>query len=358
MKVRVVRPSDLGDAEVQAWRDWQASDEELASPYLCPEFTWSVASVRNDVWLAVVEGVAANPVFFPFQRGKFGRGRPVGGRLSDCHTFIGPAEVDVNSEELLRACGLSIFEYHYWLPRGDAIGQCAEGSAISHCIDLSGGFEAYEEALRRNGSKLMREVRSKARKIEREVGPMHVEMQVQDGRLLDTLFEWKSRQYRKHGKVDLFALSWTKSLLRHVVEYNTEHFGGMLSALYAGDHLLALHMGMRSDRVWNWWFPRHDERFSKMSPGIMLRVETARRAAEYGIRRIDLGMGGEDSYKPRLSTGGSQMCWGWAARPSLMSGTRRTRQYLERWGRSSVLRPLLRLPGRVIRSMERRERYG
>jgi CelD/BcsL family acetyltransferase involved in cellulose biosynthesis len=113
---------------------------------------------------------------------------------------------------------------------------------------------------------------------------------------------------------------------------------------------------MRSEDVWHSWFPVYNQRFQAYSPGLILLTEMVRTAAQNGVDYIDLGKG-MSTYKKRFMTGAIQVAEGCAEVPSLLNGARHLRDRAERWGRSSVLRPVLRVPGRVVKTIERRRRY-
>jgi CelD/BcsL family acetyltransferase involved in cellulose biosynthesis len=79
-------------------------------------------------------------------------------------------------------------------------------------------------------------------------------------------------------------------------------FQGVMSALYAGDELLAAHLGMASERVLHFWLPAYNRAYGRFSPGSILLLELARAAAATGWTRIDLGKGPEH-YKSRFRSG-------------------------------------------------------
>lgn len=340
------------------WRALQAGDPALASPYFCPEFTQAVAAVRDDVYVSVIADAGQVVGFFPHQRGRFGAGTPAGGRLSDFHGLIGPADLPLDAEALLRGCGLTTYDFHYLVAtqRVFSAGQALVGD--SHYIDLSAGFPAYLDQLRAGGSGLPKDFGYKQRKLGREVGPLRFTPHEPDPAPLRQLIAWKRAQYQRAGLVDVFAFDWTRALLERLHAMQTAEFGGMLSTLHAGDALVAVHFGMRSQSVWNWWFPRHDERFARYSPGILLRLLAAERAAAFGVTRIDLGQGDDDTYKPRLRSGGIAVAAGTVERASWSVALRHARQNLEAAVRRSPLMPLVRIPGRVLKRLERRGRFA
>ncbi len=356
MRIGVIASDELSDALLTRWRELQEAHEALASPYFCPEFTHAVGRVRDDVFVAVIEDGGQVVGFFPFQRGRMGVGTPVGGRLCDFQGVIGAVDLPLDATALLRACGLSSFDFSHLVAAQRVFATHHSEVQDSHYMDLTGGFDAYQERLRIQRSKLMKEVRQKRRKIE-ELGAVRFVPHCDDVSVLHTLQAWKSSQYQTSGLVDVFSFAWTKRLLEEIHSIQTPTFSGMLSALYLNDQLIAAHMGMRSGRVWNWWFPRHDPEFHKLSPGILLRMYAAESAADFGVTRMDLGAGDENTYKPRLRTGGIPIAAGRVERLSVATALRRVRQGVEQVVRRSPLLPLARIPGRWLTARERRRRF-
>jgi CelD/BcsL family acetyltransferase involved in cellulose biosynthesis len=357
MHVRVISGRELSPDLTAAWSALTDCAPALASPYFQPDFTAAVAAVRDDVYVGVIEDGSRPVGFLPFQRGRFGVGKPVGGALSDFHGLIARPDLDLPATELLRGCGLATWDFTHLPAEQRTFAPYHAAHDESHYMDLSGGFEAYAERLRERGSHVLKEVRQKRRKIERECGTLRFVAHTPDVGVLRQLLAWKSSQYQRSGLVDVFHFAWTQTLLEQIHATQTPGFSGMLSALYINDELAAAHMGMRSRRVWNWWFPRHDERFARYSPGIVLRICAAEAAAEHGVTRIDLGMGGENTYKPRLRTDGIPVAQGRVELPSLVVAARRLRRSSEAWVRRSPLAPLARVPGRLFTRLERWRRF-
>lgn len=357
MKIEVIAGRELSDEHVVRWAEIQDANPDLASPYFCPGFTQAVAAVRDDVFVAVLRDAGEIAGFFPFQRTRMRSGAPVGGQLSDFHGLIADRDMPLDGARLLRECGISAFEFHHMLADQTVFRPYQQSVTESHFVDLTEGFDGYAEALRRAGSHVLKDVRAKLRRLTRDFGPVRFEPHCDDPHMLELLFRWKSDQYRRSGLVDVFAFEWTRALLRRIHAMQTPRFAGILSVLHVGDEIAALHMGMRSQCVWNWWFPRHDERFAKGSPGIVLRVSAAEAAPALGVTRIDLGMGGQDTYKPRLRTGSIPLAEGRVEVPSFATAMRKLRRDTEMWIRRSPLMPLARIPGRLLKQAERRRRF-
>jgi hypothetical protein len=66
---------------------------------------------------------------------------------------------------------------------------------------------------------------------------------------------------------------------------------GVASALYAGDELVAVHLGLRSQHVLCWWLPAQDSQYARCSPASILAWHAVESAVQHGVTRIDLGQG-------------------------------------------------------------------
>jgi CelD/BcsL family acetyltransferase involved in cellulose biosynthesis len=133
-------------------------------------------------------------------------------------------------------------------------------------------------------------------------------------------------------------------------------FAGILSALYVEDTLLAAHMGMRSERVWHYWFPAFNKAYAKYSPGLLLLLEMARAAPAMGIATIDLGAGTE-SYKARMGSGSIRVARGEIELPSVAVALRQTQKLVERCAVSWPLAAATSTPRRVVRRFRKWARF-
>jgi CelD/BcsL family acetyltransferase involved in cellulose biosynthesis len=100
---------------------------------------------------------------------------------------------------------------------------------------------------------------------------------------------------------------------------------------------VAGHIMLRRQPVLTGWFPAYDPAFARFSPGLILRLLTARSAARAGIEAIELGREGGE-YKERLKTGDRLLVETSLARPSAVSGVRWARREPERLLRATVVK--------------------
>jgi CelD/BcsL family acetyltransferase involved in cellulose biosynthesis len=293
MKVTVVHPSELGQSELARWRSIQWATPTLANPFLSPEFTVAVGRLRSRARVAVLFDGPEIVGFFPFERRGLGYGVPIGAWHSDCQGLVHLADLDWDPQELLRACGLAVWEFDHLIDGQKPFEPYQIVRAFSPIMDLSAGFDPFLAQLRQSPSRF-RDISRKQRKLAREVGEVRFVFDSRDLQLLRTVMAWKSAQYLRMGWADRFSRPWIVQLLEQLLDTRTEGFSGVLSMLYAGDEPVAGHFGLRSDRVMAHWFPAYDTRFGKYSPGLIMHLGLAEGAAAAAIQHIDMGPGVED----------------------------------------------------------------
>jgi CelD/BcsL family acetyltransferase involved in cellulose biosynthesis len=347
VKIHLVSADALTGEHVQAWSELQRADQGLHSPFFRPEFTRQVAAVRPGVEVAVLEQGEEPVGFFPFQRGRGGIGRPVGGPLSDFHGMVASPATIWNAEELVAACGLSAWRFQH-VPAGlEPFRPYHYSAGPSLYMDLSRGFEAYRQQRCQAGSEQLRKAQQKLRKAAREVGPVRFEPDAADPKVLERLLAWKVDQYRRIQAVNFLAPDWTRRLLAAILAAGDIAFGGLLSALYFGDRLVAAHLGIRSYERLHAWFPAYDPEFAAYSPGLILFVQLAERAGPLGIERIDLGRAHE-RFKTSLASAAENLAEGSVDLRLWRRTARRGAFRLAQWIRSSRLRGPARAMVRLV----------
>lgn len=351
MRTEVVPFAELSSAELDRWSEIQLQNPELASPYFRPEFAQHVAAVRSDVEVAVLSDEVEIVGFLPFQRTMWGVAKPVGGRLSDYHGLIAPAGLKWSPTKLLRDCKLSSFEFHHLIATQADWQPYCTSTTISPIIDVSAGFEAYLENRRAEKLRLVTDSLKRFEKLERQVGPITIEWNTADERVLEQLFSWKSSQYAETGMIDIFAFDWTRQLIKNIWKQSESScFRGLLCTMRAGERTLAMHFGMQSGATMHSWFPAYDVEFAKHSPGILLLMQIARRANEHGIKTIDLGKG-DEQYKRSFCNTSALVAEGVVEvhplRSAIRNGWKNTRELVK----NSPLAGPARMPARWIRQM-------
>jgi CelD/BcsL family acetyltransferase involved in cellulose biosynthesis len=310
MRVEVIRGGELTADLAQRWRDLLAADPAFASPYVHPELTRAAAAVRDDVYVGLLHDGSRLAGFFPFQRsgGRGDEGKVVAEGVCDYQAVVAEPGLAWSAEELLRGCGLRSWSFTY-LAAGQAPFRPFHRQLLSCAsMDLSQGYAAWAAARRASGSRLVKDTARHRRRLERAAGPLRFALHTADAGVLARLMEWKSAQYRRTGKTDWFAIPWVAALVERLHGLETPGFAGLLSALWAGDELVAAHFGLRSRTVWHWWYPAYDRRYAADSPGLILDLAMAEHAGSLGLERIDLGR--VCDHKARLMSGCTELARG------------------------------------------------
>jgi CelD/BcsL family acetyltransferase involved in cellulose biosynthesis len=349
MNISVVPGDQLSADHCLAWSRLQQADPSVDSPFFRHEFTQAVASIRENVEVAQLCEDDGPAGFFPYQRDKRNIGKPVGGILSDFQGGIFRPGLAFNARDLVRACGLSAWNFDHLIASQAPFRKFHWVAAESPYMDLSGGFEAYQTQRRRAGSLWPKKTLQKARKLAREVAPLRYEPQIADRDVFHTLIDWKVKQYQRENVFNCLALDWTVPLLELLMEQQSQAFSGMLSALYVGERLLSVEFGIRSFHVYNSWFKAYDPELARYSPGMIHTVMFAQASPSLGIRRIDLGKGTE-SYKQSLASGALPLAAGSVDLRPVTRVLRRSILRKRQWIRTSPLEAPARRLMRTLRS--------
>jgi len=300
--IDVLDANSLTPRHVAAWREIQQDDSRFDSAFYSPKFTQLVAATRGGVEVAIISEQDKPVGFFPFQRGSGDVAQSVVGRLSEFHGVIAREGATWSPEAIMRASGLKAWHFDHVRASHTAFESHAWGTSDSPYIDLSAGFDAYCGAQHTSGSRQIKQAQRKRRKLEREIGPLRFEFESIDLGVLRSLIEWKTQQHCRTGMLEVLRIPWVVELLRTLVDSPKIGCWGALSALYAGEELLAVHLGVRNPKTLHIWFPTFNRDFEAYSPGVILILELAKAAAADGVERIDLGKGPE-RYKQSLKSG-------------------------------------------------------
>ncbi|AZM51333.1 cellulose biosynthesis protein CelD [Streptomyces sp. WAC 01529] len=344
MDITIHRLDGLSDSLRTAWHRAMDESPEYANPFLAPEFAEGVARYRGRAQVAVLRENGRPVGFFPYERTPFGVGRAIGLGLSDCQALVHRPGVVWDTEDLLKACHLSVFEFDHLVEEQKPFGGYVTGTFASPVLDLTTGGDSYPEWLRGAYPGLARTTLKKERRLGRNVGEMRFVYDERDPRVLRTLMRWKSAQYRRTGRMDRFARPWIVGLVDHLFQVREEHFTGVLSVVYAGDRPVAAHFGPASRTVLAGWFTAYDPEFRYYSPGLMMHLRMAEAAGRHGVRIMDLGRG-EKEYKDWLKTRELRVGEGFATRPHPVAAVHRMWRRPVRGLRNTVLaHPRLREP--------------
>ncbi|MEV5440635.1 GNAT family N-acetyltransferase [Streptomyces sp. NPDC052682] len=301
-RVLVVRPEELTVNDHKMWREIRTESGAPANPFLDPVFTTAVGQVRPGARVAVLQEDGSPVGFFPYEAGPLGQGRAIGLGVSDSQGAVLRPGIRLDARRLLKACGLSSWEFDNLEAGQDPFLPYAADALASPVVDIGEGFERYTRALREKSPTFLRQTLAKERRLARQVGEVRFVYDAQDPDALRALMAWKSAQYRRTGRRDRFAQQWITRLVGLLAAGDEPECRGVLSVLYAGGRPVAAHFGLRSRTVLSWWFPAYDRAYGKYSPGLVLQLRMLEAAAADGVRTVDLGSGAaryKESFKTR-----------------------------------------------------------
>jgi CelD/BcsL family acetyltransferase involved in cellulose biosynthesis len=349
---RVVEIADLTAADIDRWLELRASNPALDSPYFHPEFAAAVSATRPGV-AVIVEDDSPGPVisFLPVQFDKR-TCRSAGSPAADFQGPICAPEHDYDIAAAVRASGASSYRFDHMRDGLAGYAPWTFTSQQSPYMEVSGGIDGYLSRATKSGKDKVAEARRLSRKAEREHGPVRLVTESADVTLLETVIALKREQYRATGARDYFADRRHVGLLHRLFDTRGTDFGGILSAVYAGPHLLAAHFGLRAGPILHWWFPVYNPDYSRLSPGWVLLRAMVDAAPELGLERIDLGRGLDD-YKRRAMTGHAVVSQGEVSRNRVRHRAVLARRGMMTAVRSSRLAPTLSGAARYARRRSR-----
>jgi len=328
--ISVVRPSELGSAEISAWHDMQGRTRVLASPFLSPEFTIAVGQLRQAARVAVLTDGPGITGFFSFERRRLKIGVPIATGLTDCQGLVHAPGAQWDASALLRACGISAWRFDHLVSGQEPFEPYRAAVAPSPVIDLSRGFAAYHACLRAAAPEFCRELARKARKLAREVGELRLVIGSPEVGVLRTLMGWKADQYRRTGRINRFSQPWVIELLDSLLATRTGGLSGVLSMLYADETPVAGQFGLRSGPILAGWLTAYDTRFARFSPGLIHHLRLAGEGAAAGVELIDLGKGAKQ-YKETLKSGDQFVAEGIVTGRSLLGAAHWARSAPQAW---------------------------
>jgi CelD/BcsL family acetyltransferase involved in cellulose biosynthesis len=323
MKIQLLHPRELDSGLTARWHQLLGAPDvpqALHGPFFTPEFAQLVGEVRPRSRVAVIEVDGCVAGFHAFEPGPLGIASPLAGRMSDAHGPVLDTQLDLDPGVWLRQCGLRSWRFDHLPVAFSAFEPFETSRSRAWLLCLDGGFKAYRERIEERSS-WIRRTAPKLRRLERQFGPLRFELNTHDSQAWASLARWKSAQYRRSAVVDNFSIPWVCDYLQRLRHAQSPALTGLMSALYAGDRLAAVHLGMRSQRVWHHYLPTFDRELAPFSPGLGLLLRMVEQAPDLGIEMLDFSSGDMD-YKRSASTDCVELAQG-AVEPAWMRATRR-----------------------------------
>ena len=339
----VQTPQEMSETDWAAWTKMRAANTDLRSPYFHPDYTRLLAELRPDVRIISQYESDGTPVaFLPVQGKRFAR--PVGAPMSDYHGIITNRD-DVTYDNLLSGSGIGAYHYSCATDvsrlRRPQILATTETAAID-IEDTPDDWRAERDGSYRRH---LKSNRRRTRKAEDAVGPKRIALFSRDIDVYAALLKWKREKFSQTGKYDVLSADWTQALIRTLWERGPKSdLRCDMHALYFGDRLAAIDLGLSDGDVFHSWMVAYDDELSEYAPGIQLLEALIDASPETGYRRIDMGEGLE-GYKRHYSSASSDVVSGLVPLAGAAGRLSRIYAAAEKWG----VGPLKDAPGKLRR---------
>jgi CelD/BcsL family acetyltransferase involved in cellulose biosynthesis len=295
-RVDVISWDRIDHSDRLRWQSLRQSQPTMATPFFSTAFIDAVHAARGDVLVAIMEDSESVLGYLPFHL--LGQSaKPVGRFMNDAHNVIATPQTKIPWPWLLRQIGTRSFDFHAMVGSTQHLdSQMIFGSTPSFSASIGEDGHAYLARLEKEHRTIQKQDQ-KTRKMIRRWGPLRFEFDCRDPGLLEQTIRWKREQYRRTNILDLFTPDWTRRMLRHLHD-QTESARGLHSVLWAGDRVVAAHIGMIENDLLHYWFPTYNTEYSIYSPGTALFKTIVAQSTSHGIRVIDMGYG-EQPYKKK-----------------------------------------------------------
>lgn len=296
MKATLVTPQELDAECIRRWERLRAGDPAYASPFYSPHFARAVGEVRRDAHVAIFEQEGQIVGFLPFHRVRQRIAKPIGGHFNDYHGAILAPGLALCDPGLLESAGIEAYDFDHLPSQFGSGTESVDTGQTSPQMDLRGGYDQCVAAKGDSWKRGHRDMARKARKMERELGPIRFEFASGSADMFELHAAMRNALYRRMGQREDYCIGWEGEVLRGLRQAAYPEFRSVLNVLFAGSLPVAAHFGLVSRGGLHWWFPAYELAAQRYSPGLQMIDHCARHAAGEAIAVIDFGKG-NDRYK-------------------------------------------------------------
>lgn len=353
MDIDVVRPGELTGEEIARWLALQEAGPDLQSPFLSPCWPRAVEQAQtselSNVRVAVLHEGGKVCGYFPAKI-QGGAAMPAGAPMCDYQALVTEPGVEVDMREVLSALGVGRYDFYNVPVSQKAFEGDFRGTAPSWITNLPFGYDVYA-AEKKEESGVIKDLDKRRRKAERELGKVTFTAFSRSRTDFDQMLAWKREQYRATSQTDIFDTSWTLRLLRSLFAGRDPAFGGALFTLHIGDELAAAQFHLMGKQVIHAWMIAHDDRFEKVSPGLLLFQDIMRWMDDTPFTSIDYGTG-DYRFKKQLANAACTVGHGFVGRPSASTLIRTAAYGVRDIAERLPLGKVSELPGKAMRRMD------
>lgn len=285
--ITVKRAHELSETDRTAWAALRASNVATYSPYFHLDYTLLLSELRDDVFIACVYENDLPIAFLPYQGQRFAR--PVGAPMTDYHGFICKPDAAFNPIDILKLSGIGA--YHFSAVTNSQMAPHFQQQDDGVMMDIRAGAEKWREGRDSSYRRHLKSNRRRIRKATEDIGQPRYVWQSKDQSVFDQLIAWKKQKFSETGKYDVLSANWTLELLDTLWQRNNGGLKCDMQALYFGDRLAAIDMGLTDGDTFHSWIVAYDGELHSYAPGIQLLEGLIDESQSLGYTRIDLGVG-------------------------------------------------------------------
>lgn len=291
------RYDELTATDVETWRTLCRQHQDYDSALLTPEFACVIASVRTDVRIVTLRQDGLLKAILPIHLRPDGLARPLGTPFADYSGPILAHDFDIPVAAILQGAGLAAFSSPAvpdpWSRAHTREPADVNRKLLSHVIRQPANESTdILEIQRQAHAKRFKNFRRLRNQLERESGSLHFDWGRPDPSRLEALFDFKQRQFRDSGLVDLTSARQSRELLDAVAASPY----AFMTAIQTKNGLVSGHFGVRVDASFHPWIAAFNPAFSHFSPGNLLLLYVLEHMRDMGLGTYDLA-DGHDHYK-------------------------------------------------------------
>ena len=329
--------SSLTSQDWSAWATMRQSNPDLISPYFHPDYVRALDKLVPDLRIICAYQDTQNIGFLAVQGGKFAR--PAGAPLSDFHGLIKAKDSPLDLANILENTGISAYHFSAVID--------AQGVDPNHILDqqhsaamnITSSAEDWRGSQDSSYRRHLKSTKRRIRKTEDEIGPRRFVFSSRDPEVFEQLMAWKFKKFEDTGKYNVLSVDWTMAFIRGLWENPPQNDQAALRcdmhAIYFGDHLAAIDLGLTDGPIFHSWIVAYDHAFQNFAPGIQLLEGLIDAAQDLGYNRIDMGAG-LDGYKRHYATHGHQVTNGFIPVKGMAGQAAQFYGQAERWGQKAA----------------------
>ena len=170
-------------------------------------------------------------------------------------------------EKCFQQVGVSVYGFSAFVHIPD--GAVSREPVECTVMDISVGAEEWRKGRTSSYRRHLKSNRRRIRKSE-ELGPIKYVFDCKDQDVFEQLIAWKKQKFVTTGKYDVLSTGWAETLLRELWQKDKTGLRAEMHAMYIGDELAAVDLGLTDGEVFHSWMVGYHDDFHHLAPGIQL----------------------------------------------------------------------------------------